>query len=219
MSYKAIELFSLSYNISPMKMRKILITEGVYKTDISCRIAQLKKEGKTLDDICMITGLKQSAVNGYLPYSKGIYNNEETGTSADRIRLYRKRKKACAELQRAINDYCAGNGTGSFMDCNDNSLEVINNVLWNALLIYQGFQFQTTRGLNFRYTIKNGEMFVSRKEQSKSLTKSSIYQVFSNALELQQEYGYVKGPKKLGTFGASYLYPIFIMLGIITASR
>ncbi len=47
-SYKAIELFSLSYNISPMKMRKILITAGVYKTDISCRIAQVKKEGRLL---------------------------------------------------------------------------------------------------------------------------------------------------------------------------
>lgn len=38
---------------------------------------------------------------------------------------------------------------------------------------------------------------------------------FWKALQVQQEMGYVKGPKALGGFGASYLYPIFLRLGLI----
>ena len=33
-----------------------------------------------------------------------------------------------------------------------------------------------------------------------------------------QELGCVTGPKQLGVFGASYLYPVFLRLGIICAS-
>ena len=35
---------------------------------------------------------------------------------------------------------------------------------------------------------------------------------FRKALELG---GAVAGPKKLGTFGASYLYPVFVRIGVI----
>lgn len=36
-----------------------------------------------------------------------------------------------------------------------------------------------------------------------------------NAMELQKSGLPVSGPKKLKTFGASYLYPIFMELGVI----
>jgi hypothetical protein len=39
---------------------------------------------------------------------------------------------------------------------------------------------------------------------------------FHTGAELQLRDGYVKGPKKLGTFGASYLYPMFVRFGVIT---
>ena len=35
------------------------------------------------------------------------------------------------------------------------------------------------------------------------------------AVEIQDGDGCVSGPKRLGTFGASYLYPVFLKLGII----
>ena len=53
-------------------------------------------------------------------------------------------------------------------------------------------------------------MFVTRKE--KTIIRSSIDVSLEKVLAL---HGVVSGPKKLGTFGASYLYPIFRRLGII----
>ncbi len=89
--------------------------------------------------------------------------------------------------------------------------------LWEALTACQGETFYTSKGLEYTYTIRtrhdglqSGEMFISRKE--KSITQSSVFMAFQRALE---QKGDVAGPKKLGTFGASYLYPIFLFLGII----
>lgn len=48
--------------------------------------------------------------------------------------------------------------------------------------------------------------------QEKSITQSTVVMAFHKALDMD---GKVKEPKKLGTFGASYLYPLFIKLGVI----
>ena len=53
-------------------------------------------------------------------------------------------------------------------------------------------------------------MFVTRKD--KSITRASVMAAFGKALELGRV---VTGPKKLGTFGASYLYPVFQKIGVI----
>ena len=53
-------------------------------------------------------------------------------------------------------------------------------------------------------------MFVDRKE--KSITRSTVMKAYAKVVELD---GVVKGPKVLGTFGASYLYPIFVKMGLI----
>ena len=93
----------------------------------------------------------------------------------------------------------------------------LDEALWDALIALQGETFSTAKGLAYTYLIRerrdgemSGEMFISRKE--KSLTQSTVYMAFHKALELN---GVVTGPKKLGTFGASYLYPVFIRLGVI----
>ena len=41
---------------------------------------------------------------------------------------------------------------------------------------------------------------------------------YRRALDVQAAEGCVSGPKKLGTFGASYLYPVFLRMGICTAN-
>lgn len=86
-------------------------------------------------------------------------------------------------------------------------------VLWDALIGVQREQFITAKGLTFTYTIRGNEMFVSRKD--KSLTRATVALAFHNALALQRSGEGVAGPKKLKTFGASYLYPVFIRLGVI----
>ena len=73
-------------------------------------------------------------------------------------------------------------------------------LLWQVLKQYEQVEFQTVKGL----------AFIDRKE--KSITKSSVLLAFQN---LVKQGGIISGPKKLGTFGASYLYPIFMELGWI----
>lgn len=87
------------------------------------------------------------------------------------------------------------------------------NTLWMMLIDNQNKQYYTMKQLPFRYSIKGNELFVSRKE--KSITRSSVNQAFRRVIEITKAGEAVTGAKRLGTFGASYLYPIFIELGII----
>jgi hypothetical protein len=86
----------------------------------------------------------------------------------------------------------------------------MEELLWQMLVRMQGQTFATARGLTFTYTIHGGELFVDRK--SKSITQATVFMAYRTALRLGAE---VTGPKKLGTFGASYLYPIFQRLYIL----
>ena len=206
-SFQLIKEYAYIHDMSFGKMRKILITAGAFENDISRMVGELYRDGKKLEEIQRITGLKRSAVNSYLPYNKGIYKQDETSVDADRIRLFRKRGKICSQLQEVVRQNLEGGVTDFGSDADE--------LLWDAILLYQNFSFMTTRGLKYSYAIKGGEMFVSRKENSKTLTKSTIMLAFYNAVMIQKREGYVKGPKKLGTFGASYLYPVFVRLGVI----
>ena len=91
--------------------------------------------------------------------------------------------------------------------------EEAEELLWEVLRDLQGTEFRTAKGLDFTYTIKGNEMFVSRKD--KSLTRATVQLAFYTAIDLQRKGERITGPKKLKTFGASYLYPVFIRLGII----
>lgn len=92
----------------------------------------------------------------------------------------------------------------------------LGELLWQALLCFEHIPFYTAKGFEFFYTLKGNEMFVNRK--NKSITRSSIYLAFQTALTQQAQFGCVSGPKKLKSFGASYLYPIFLTFGIITTT-
>lgn len=89
----------------------------------------------------------------------------------------------------------------------------LDAALWEILSGLQGSMFYTAKGLGFTYRIKGGEMFVDRKE--KSITQATVFMAFHKALELGDK---AVGPKKLGTFGASYLYPVFVRIGVIRHS-
>lgn len=101
--------------------------------------------------------------------------------------------------------------------------------LWNAIAAFQGEIFVTSGrgsrpGVTFSYSIKKSnrtgketdELLISRKEKSKTITRSTVDMAFENALEIQKTEGYVKGPKRLKVFGASYLYAIFLEWGLIS---
>lgn len=107
--------------------------------------------------------------------------------------------------------------------------------LWDVILACQEEIFYTSSGLPFRYTVKRtrsgaygGELEVSRKEGSKTLTRSSIMLAFRRVRE--DGFGqdgaeassrifvppFYKGPKAIGQiFGISYIYSLFWKIGLI----
>lgn len=94
--------------------------------------------------------------------------------------------------------------------------------LWAAMLAFEGERFRTASGLEFTYAFKpnrygqrGNELSFSRKE--KTVTRSTVEAALRRCLELGggQLPVTLSGPKMLGTFGASYLYPVFIRLGIV----
>ena len=84
------------------------------------------------------------------------------------------------------------------------------DAVWQQLENNAGRTFTTSRGLEFTYSVIGHEMKISRKE--KSITYSTLCLALDNAELLNYS---VKGPKALKVFGASYLYPVLLDLGII----
>lgn len=197
-TFPGLNAVAAEFGITALKARKILVTAGAYSTALSRQVAELNAGGTKVDQIMKITGLSRASVHSYLPYTKIPYKMAELSANAERIRLYRERKQKCEEFSANLATL-AGQPTKEQED-----------TLWSMLIYLQGCVFLTSKGLKFTYKIKGGEMFVNRK--SKSITQATVYMAFRKALELR---GAVVGPKKLGTFGASYLYPIFVRLGVI----
>lgn len=87
-------------------------------------------------------------------------------------------------------------------------------LLWQVLCVLEQDFFHTVKGISFTYIIRGHEIFVDRKE--KSITQATVCLSARRVLEKQAQGIAITGPKKIGTFGASYLYPIFQQIGLIT---
>jgi len=177
--------------INPAKVKKLLITAHAYSTPITVQIGALRREGKKIEQIMSITGLSRAAVNNNLPYEKIIYNLDQSGgdvsVNADRVRAYKKRKKAVEELKREPN----------------------GENLWDCIVAFEGYPFKTTSGLEFSYSFKlnrrgekGNEIVVSRKE--KSITRSSVEMALEKVMDMGELPAKMTTPKELGVFGASY---------------
>ncbi len=193
-----VNLLADEFGMSRIKVRKILITSGAYETPMSRQVNELYKNGKTVKEIQTVMGLSAASVSGYLPYQKTIYNLEESTLLAERLRKYRSRKAAVRQLA---------------VDLHGGNLEQMKETLWNTLVCFEGYPFKTAKGLRYYYTVKGNEIFFSRKE--KSVTRASVSIALETAIELQKTGSSITGPKMLRCFGASYLYPVFIRLGVI----
>lgn len=73
------------FSITPAKVRKLLITGGMFDTEEFRIIKQLYGEGKTVDEISKIIKKKQVTVRSYLPYERVIYKMDERSVNADRL--------------------------------------------------------------------------------------------------------------------------------------
>ncbi len=194
-----LNLLGEEFSMTPIKVRKLLITSGAYETPISISINKLYRDGKTVKEIQQLTGLSSASVNAYLPYNKAVYKLEETTLAAERLRKYRQRKAAVEKLSG---------------DMKMKNADEISKTLWETFLLFEGYPFVTAKGLRYYYTIKGNEVFFTRKE--KSVTRATVNIAFQTALKLQEDGIQITGPKMLGCFGASYLYPIFKRIGVIS---
>ena len=117
------------------------------------------------------------------------------------------------------------------------NMEELEGLLWAGVLAYQGKAFYTLSGLEFSYTVKHkkngdysGELLISRKETSKTLTRSSVMLALHKVLAemkfkeingavylLPPEYC---GPKSIGQiFGISYIFSMFLEFGLIRTNE
>lgn len=194
-------------DLNPIKVRKLLITAGVYKSEIADRVQRIfgihRDSGMSYTDAITATmrdlNLSKASVTSYLPYAKGVYFPAETDSNnlsvgAERQRHYR----AVAALKKNPSE----------------------ETLWNCIVAFRGYKFKTMSGLPFTYQLKRGrgnvftkELWIDRREGSKSLAWSSIMIAYRSIGTIGEV---MDRPKALGDIrGASYIYAIFYRFGLI----
>ena len=193
-------------SLNPIKVRKLLITAGVYESDAAKLVRQTFNALKeTQNYSAAVTStmsalqLSRPSVTSYLPYEKGVYFPEEAeaaniSAGAERQRHYR----AVVALRK---DPCEEN-------------------LWKCVVAFRGYKFKTLSGLPFTYKLKKGrgdeftkELWIDRREGSKSLAWSSMMLAYHNIGKIGEV---VDRPKALGDIrGVSYIYGMFYRFGLI----
>ena len=190
-------------NLNPIKVRKLLITAGVYESDVAEKVKSTFEEYRETQDYktsilstSSTLQLSKASVTSYLPYQKGVYfpstEKEKISVGAERQRRYRA-------MKRWRSDPTEEN-------------------FWGVVLAYAGVKFKTYSGLPFTYEIKKGrngeytkELWIDRREKSKSLAWSSVLLALGN---IKGEV--VERPKALGDIrGVTYIYGMFYRFGLI----
>lgn len=119
-SGQSIRTVAKTLELSPMKVRKILITAGAYSTELSTEIGELFKDGKNVGEIAEMLNMTPANVNSYLPYERIIYNMEEKSVNADRQQRYRDRLLATmsdsSDFSSDVENDAGGNGGKDGMD-------------------------------------------------------------------------------------------------------
>ena len=191
-------------NLNPIKVRKLLITAGVYESDVAEKVQDTFEEYRETQDYktsilstAKALNLSRASVTSYLPYKKGVYfpstaEKEKISVGAERQRRYRAMKRWRAD-QTEEN-------------------------FWGVVVAYAGLKFKTFSGLPFTYEVRKGrngeytkELWIDRREKSKSLAWSSVLLALGN---IKEEV--VDRPKALGDIrGVTYIYGMFYRFGLI----
>ena len=189
--------------LNPIKVRKLLITAGVYESEVAEKVQATFEEYRETQDYktsilstANTLKLSKASVTSYLPYKKGVYfpstEKEKISVGAERQRRYRAMKRWRA------------------YPTEEN--------FWGVVVAYAGVKFKTYSGLPFSYEIKKGrngeytkELWIDCREKSKSLAWSSIVLALGN---IKGEV--VESPKALGDIrGVTYIYGMFYRFGLI----
>ena len=99
-------------NLNPIKVRKLLITAGVYESEVAEEVQDtFERYRKTQDyktsilSTATVLGLSKASVTSYLPYKKGVYfqstaEKEKISVGAERQRRYRAMKRWRADPRK-----------------------------------------------------------------------------------------------------------------------
>ena len=128
--------------LSPQKVKKFLITAGVYESEIADEVQQLREEGKSVQEIMQLMNLSMTSVNSYLPYTRPVYKTAQVSEVAERLQRFRKKEKAMADLKENLKT------------CGE---EEQLSILWDALYTFQGMPFETAEGNKFTIRLKSVE--------------------------------------------------------------
>ena len=211
--HPSLQIIADELDLNPIKVRKLLITAGVYKSEVADQVNRVftkhRDSGLSHTEAIAATmkelNLSKASVTSYLPYEKGVYFPAETDSNnlsvgAERIRRMRKREKILEKLRTKQSE----------------------EAIWTAVIAFQGYKFRTYSGLVFSYSLKKGrgdnytkELFIDRRENSKSLAWSSVLLAFHNIPSIGSV---VDRPKALGDIrGVTYIYAMFYRFGLIDA--
>ena len=80
-------------NISEVKVRRVLITCGLWRSKTSDQIGDLYEKGFSVKQIAEQLYMSEKNVQAYLPYSRGAYGNQTRTSDAIRSEEYRLRCK------------------------------------------------------------------------------------------------------------------------------
>lgn len=193
-------------SLNPIKVRKLLITAGIYESDVAKMVQRTfnnYRETQSYKDAVLSTAsslkLSKASVTSYLPYEKGVYFPKEA--PAEKISVGAERQRR----YRAVRNL---------------RTEPTEEHLWEVVLLYSGVLFKTYSGLPFTYEIRKGrngqytkELWIDRRENSKSLAWSSVLLALNNIKEVG---AVVDRPKALGDIrGVTYIYGMFYRFGLI----
>lgn len=88
----SVKAVAKDFGLSEQKVRKVLISLGIYESKRLDVISELVGQGYSVEEIAEMLKVRHSTVLGYLPYSKCIYNSESPTRNALNIRKFRVKK-------------------------------------------------------------------------------------------------------------------------------
>ena len=131
------------WGISLQKARQLLITAGVYSTELSRNIQDLTERGISDGEIMDQLEISQSTLYSYRPYARRSYGGEITEHGKE-AKKYRERKKA-------VEAFAA-------------STEKSN--LNNVLKVFAGYRFTDAENHRFKYEMTDNGIIIDGKEIS-----------------------------------------------------
>ena len=131
-SEMSLQAIGNALNLNPIKVRKLLITAGVYESEVAEKVKNTFEEYRETQDYktsilstSSTLQLSKASITSYLPYQKGVYfpstaEKEKISVGAERQQRYRAMKRWRADPTEEN--------------------------FWGVVLVYAGVKFKPTLG-------------------------------------------------------------------------